>query len=213
MKRVLSVALASAALILSAGPAFAHVTVNPSSAAKGSYAKLTFRVPNESDTASTIKVEIEVPANAKFKSARVKPLPGWTYAIDKTGEFVSKITFSGGKIGPGEFQEFDTSFGPLPEDLDQVDFKALQTYDDGEVARWIEETPEGGEEPEHPAPVLTLTEATGDGHHDAATADEDKDSDSDSSSAPAIGLSVLAIALSGLAIVLSIRAKKPSSTS
>jgi periplasmic copper chaperone A len=40
-------------------------------------------------------------------------------------------------------------------------FKALQTYESGEVVRWIEETPPGGEEPEFPAPVLKLTAPEG----------------------------------------------------
>lgn len=38
-------------------------------------------------------------------------------------------------------------------------FLAVQTYDSGEVVRWIEPTPEGGEEPESPAPVLSMTGA------------------------------------------------------
>ena len=38
------------------------------------------------------------------------------------------------------------SLGPLPK-ADQFVFKALQTYTDGEVVRWIEE-PTGGAEPE-----------------------------------------------------------------
>jgi hypothetical protein len=38
----------------------------------------------------------------------------------------------------------------------------LQTYSDGNIVRWIDETVEGQPEPEHPAPVLKLTAATGD---------------------------------------------------
>jgi uncharacterized protein YcnI len=41
-----------------AGPAAAHVTVNPNTAAPGGFAKVTFRVPNESDTADTTKIEV-----------------------------------------------------------------------------------------------------------------------------------------------------------
>jgi hypothetical protein len=41
-----------------------------------------------------------------------------------------------------------------------LEFKAVQTYDNGDVVRWIESTPPGGAEPEHPAPVLTLTSPT-----------------------------------------------------
>ena len=38
-------------------------------------------------------------------------------------------------------------------------FKAVQTYESGEVVRWIEQAAEGADEPEHPAPVLALTAA------------------------------------------------------
>jgi len=51
------------------------------------------------------------------------------------------------------------SMGPLPTDTDQLVFKALQTYDTGEVVRWIDTAPPGAPEPDHPAPVLTLTPA------------------------------------------------------
>ena len=62
------------------------------------------------------------------------------------------------------------SFGPLPDDTDELVFKALQTYSSGEVVSWIDETPEGGAEPEHPAPVVHLVAATGDDHgHDPST--------------------------------------------
>ena len=74
-------------------------------------------------------------------------------------EVVSKITWAGGKITPGSFEEFDVSMGPLPTDTDELVFKALQTYDNGEVVRWLDTAPEGAPEPEHPAPVVKLTPA------------------------------------------------------
>jgi periplasmic copper chaperone A len=58
-------------------------------------------------------------------------------------------------IKPGQFQEFPVSAGPLPA-TDKLVFKALQTYSDGNVVRWIEEPGADGKEPEHPAPVLKL---------------------------------------------------------
>jgi uncharacterized protein len=168
MKRTLLVALAAgAALVLPATSAFAHVTVNPREATQGGYAKLAFRVPNERDNANTTKLEVNFPADHPFASASVRPQPGWTYNVEKTKlatpiksddgditEAVTKITWTGGAIKPGEFNEFEVSLGPLPDDADSVTFKALQTYSDGEVVRWIEE-PSG----DHPAPVLKLNKA------------------------------------------------------
>lgn len=166
--RALAAAAVTAGLVLLAGPAFAHVTVNPGDAPQGGYAKLTFRVPNESDTASTTRLEVALPA--ELTTARVKPHAGWTYAVTKSGDAVTAITWTaekGAAIRPGEFDEFDISVGPLPK-TDSVTFKALQTYSDGSVVRWIEEPKAGQPEPEHPAPVLALTPATG----DAVTTDD-----------------------------------------
>lgn len=158
-------------LLMAAAPAAAHVTVNPKAAEPGSYAKLTFRVPNERPGSATVKLEVSLPKEQPLKSVSVKPVPGWKATVEKSapatpaagqnaGEVtsvVSKITWSGGAIRAGEFQEFDVSVGPLPENSRQMVFKAIQTYDNGEVVRWIDVADEGStEKPEHPAPVLKL---------------------------------------------------------
>jgi uncharacterized protein len=69
----------SAVLALSA-PAFAHVTVQPEgTAAKGGYAVVDVKVPNERDDASTVKVEINLPADHPIASVRPpSPSPSWT---------------------------------------------------------------------------------------------------------------------------------------
>jgi beta-lactamase regulating signal transducer with metallopeptidase domain len=48
--------LTGAAVLIAAVPAFAHVSVQPASAEKGSYSTVAFKVPNEEDSANTIKV-------------------------------------------------------------------------------------------------------------------------------------------------------------
>ncbi|XRQ06782.1 YcnI family protein [Actinomadura welshii] len=167
-------AVASLAAISVAGlatAASAHVTANPKSAEQGSYAKVAFRVPNERDNASTTKLVVHLPVDHPLSSVSVRPVPGWKAKVEKSKlpepieahggeltEAVTKITWSGGEIEPGQFEEFDVSMGRLPTDTDRMVFKADQTYSSGEVVKWAEEPPaEGGEEPEHPAPVLKLT--------------------------------------------------------
>jgi len=175
-------ALTAGFVLAVAAPAAAHVTVNPSTATQGGFSKVSFRVPNESDTASTTKVEINLAVDHPVASVSLKPVPGWTAVAVKSKlatpikvhdsevtEAVTKITWTADAasvIKPGTFQEFDVSLGPLPE-TDQIVFKALQTYSDNTVVRWIDE-PAAGTEPEHPAPVLKLTAATGDTHGSAA---------------------------------------------
>ena len=166
-------ALCALALVTLAGAASAHVTANPSTAQQGGYTKISFRVPNERDAASTTQLEVNFPTDHPIVSVETRAVPGWAATVQKVkldkpiktddgeiSEAVSRITWSGGKIPPGSFEEFDVSLGPLPTDTNQLVFKALQTYDNGEVVRWIDPPPaEGAAEPEHPAPVVKLTPA------------------------------------------------------
>ena len=62
------VAVTAVAVLGFAAPASAHVTVNPSTATQGGFAKLTFRVPNEKATAGTVKLEVTFPENAPIAS-------------------------------------------------------------------------------------------------------------------------------------------------
>lgn len=160
------------ALVTLAGVASAHVTANAGTAQQGGFTKVSFRVPNERDTASTSQLEVSFPAGHPIAFVSTRAVPGWTATVQKTkldkpiktsdgevSEVVSKVTWAGGKIAPGAFEDFDVSMGPLPTDTNELVFKAVQTYDDGDVVRWIDTAPEGAPEPEHPAPVLTLTPA------------------------------------------------------
>jgi uncharacterized protein len=153
----------------------AHVELVPGSAARGSSAILSFSVPNERDDANTVKLEVTFPASQPIPSVMVKPMAGWTIATTKTKlakpvttddgqvtEAVSTITWTAtaGGLNPGEFDLFTVSAGPLPTKGRTMTFKALQTYSDGQVVSWIQTTVKGTPEPDHPAPVLTLTRAT-----------------------------------------------------
>ncbi|HEU4346855.1 MAG TPA: YcnI family protein [Actinoplanes sp.] len=183
-KRTAVLAGTVAALTLAiAAPAAAHVSVSSTSAVQGGYSTVTFKVPNESDQASTTKLEVTLPAEAPVASVSVRPVPGWTAVAEKSKlakpleahgtqitEAVSKVTWTASgdaAIKPGQFQTFDVSMGPLPQ-APQMVFKALQTYSDGTVVRWIDEPTTDGSEPESPAPVLKLAAAAGDAGAPAA---------------------------------------------
>lgn len=218
-----------------AAPAAAHVTVNPKEATQGGYGRLAFRVPTESDTASTVKVEVTLPDDAPVASVSTMPVPGWTVSIEKrpvnppvevhgsqVSEVVSKITWTasaGAAIKPGEFQEFPVSMGPLPE-VDRMVFRTLQHYSDGNVVRWIEPPPAGGgEAPNDPAPVLTLTPAAAEGASPAASAPAADDqaagsTEDDGGSGAALGLGVagLVAGLAGLVLggLAFVRTRRPA---
>ena len=161
---------------VAAAPALAHVTVNSTNAKQGGFGTIAIRVPTESDTASTTGVKVQFPADAPIANASIKPLPGWSYKVTTTkpatpiknddGEEVSEVVSviewtadsADAAIKPGEYQEFELSVGPLPK-VDSLEFKTIQTYNDGSQVAWIEEKTAGAESPEHPAPVLKLLPA------------------------------------------------------
>nr|WP_275889523.1 YcnI family protein [Nakamurella flavida] len=170
-----------------AGVAAAHVSVAASSTEAGSYSLLTFRVPNESATAGTVAVKVEIPADHPLASVSYEAVPGWTTTVQKDTlpspvvqgdltltEAVSSVTWTadaGTSIEPGQFARFALSVGPLP-DIDALTFPADQTYSDGSVVRWADPENADGSEAEHPAPSFTITPAaTGADadHHGGAT--------------------------------------------
>jgi uncharacterized protein len=195
-------ALAGSAVLVLSGPAFAHVSVAAEgTAAKGGYATVNFKVPNERDDASTTKLEVNFPTDHPLASAQPEAVPGWKIEVtrakldkpvelhgEQIDEAVSKITWTadGEGIKEGFFQKFPVSIGQLPENTDELVFKALQTYSNKEVVRWIEVPQEGQEEPENPAPVLALSAASDD-HHGAsgasAASDESEDAGEDAEAA------------------------------
>ncbi|WP_250288278.1 YcnI family copper-binding membrane protein [Streptomyces atroolivaceus] len=218
--------VAASTVLLLAGTASAHVSVQPQGeAAKGGYATVNFKVPNERDNASTVKLEINFPTDHPLASVSPQPVAGWKIDVTKSklaeplevhgkkiNEAVSKVTWTadGSGIAPGFFQQFPLSVGQLPEDADQLVFKALQTYSNKEVVRWIEEPTEGGEEPESPAPVLALTAPAADAHgaaaddkggeaEEATASSEDTSSSNTDSTARVLGIVGIVVGVAGVA--------------
>lgn len=172
--RVGAAASLGALLLLPTTTADAHVRVAADKTAPGSFSALTFRVPNESATAGTIKLSVQLPQETAFLYVSSKPVPGWKAVtteatlpkpVESEGTTLTKavrtVTWTadkGTQIAPGEYQEFSLSVGPLPA-VGTVLLPATQTYSDGEVVAWDEPTPAGGTEPEYPAPELVITDA------------------------------------------------------
>lgn len=171
-------------VVAGATVASAHVTVNPSSVPKGtSDVILTFRVPNESATASVVGLKIRFPLAHPIVLVSPEAGSGWQVNVTKSalpkpvttddGTFTSitsEIDWSGGTIGVGQFGEFNVLAQGIPTDADQLAFKAIQTYGDGSVVSWIEVPTKAVPDPLHPAPTITLTSAAGSGAATATTA-------------------------------------------
>ena len=228
LRRLSAVALALlaalAASVATAAVASAHVSVSSDDAAPGGFGKVTFRVPNESDTASTVALRIQIPEEAALAYLSVQPVPGWTVTMTRADlaepveaegqeitSYVSVVEFraeAGGGIGPGEFQEFALSGGPFP-DAEEIVLPAVQTYSDGTETAWIEPTVDG-QEPEHPAPVLTLAAAdSGSAATETDTSSESTAADEDSSAGTiALVVAIVALLVAVAGVVLGWRAQR-----
>jgi periplasmic copper chaperone A len=173
--RLLScLAAVSTAFLVLAASAYAHVTVSAVNATQGADTVLTFQVPTESDTASTVGVTVQLP-DAPLAQVLDQPLPGWTFSSQTkrlatpittddgtVTEAISEVGWkaTGAGIKPGQFGQFVLSVGPLPK-VASMTFKVIQSYSDGTQVAWIEvAAPGSNAEPEHPAPVLTLSPAS-----------------------------------------------------
>ena len=210
-----------AAILVLPGIAQAHVTVQPGTVEGGGFSVVAFRVPNERDNASTTQLRVTLPHDQPFGSVQTTPVPGWRTTtssrhLDKPIEIfgeqldsvVSEVTWTatGGGIRPGQFQDFELSLGQLPNSGDLV-FNTLQTYSDGEKVNWNQVSADPSVEPEHPAPILTITPAAA-GEGPAATdqggqarQDDQTASGGQSGNAPN---STLSLVVSGAALALSL---------
>jgi uncharacterized protein YcnI len=177
-RALLTTGAAAALALLATGTAAAHVEVSSPGATQGDDAVLTFRVPDESETASTTTLAVTLPA---VDEARTQPLAGWTAKLDKNDKNqYTTVTWTADPgnagIGPGQFQLFSVLVAPLPKQ-DRAQFPAVQTYSDGKVVTWNQQTGPDGKEPDHPVPSLTLAAA---GSDDDQPADTKSASESDS---------------------------------
>lgn len=164
---------AGAVLALTAVPlaASAHVTVTPSGTAAGSYTVLTFAFSHGCEGSPTTALAIDIPESTESVSPTLNP----NYTIEKVadGDRTSQVVYTA--ITPVEDGYRDTIelSMRLPDDAagETLSFPVLQTCEVGET-NWNQVPEEGEEEPESPAPVIVVTEATGDEHgHGGATDD------------------------------------------
>lgn len=174
--RAAAITAATALVLVGAtNSASAHVTVSSPDAKSGGYAKLVFRVPSESDTASTTKLVVTLPKDRPFAHVGAQVKDGWKVVKTteklpqplKVGdvtlsEAITTVTWTATTavgVPPNDFDEFALSVGKLPEGVDSLNFPAVQTYSDGEVVKWEQVAKDGADKPEHPAPMLKLATA------------------------------------------------------
>lgn len=129
--------------LITAAPAFAHVGVETDNARPGAEATVTVHVPNESESADTTKVEVQLPEGFAF--VRAKSQRGW-----KVSAQGNVVTIAGGTIAPGDDRDFALVVRNATEPGEYT-FPAIQTYSNGERVRWI-----GAAGTDKPAPDLVV---------------------------------------------------------
>lgn len=184
-KKLLTLAApASAALLMFAAAASAHVTVLPKQSSTGAWETYTMKVPVEKDV-NTNKVVLKVPEGAEFQ--QYEPIPGWTTAVDETAGTVTWEA-EGDGIAAGEFQRF-TFVVKNPAEAGDIAWDAFQYYTDGSIVEWT-----GDEDAATPHSMTAIgtedSETAADSHgHTAAgggaAAETDESAVSEPAAAPA----------------------------
>ena len=166
-------ALAAAAVLAFAAPAFAHVTLEVQQAKIGSTYKAIVRVPHGCGTEATTVLRVQIPEG--FFAVKPMPHAGWElktvtgpYAAsyDNHGtavtEGVKEIVWSGGNL-PNEFYDEFVFRGTFASSLEpgKFYFPVVQECASGEEA-WIDVT--GDEKADKPAPSLELVPADAAAH-------------------------------------------------
>jgi MYXO-CTERM domain-containing protein len=157
MKLSLALAATVAALAVPAA-AFAHVTVHPNALPSGAEGVITIDVPNELAGPATTRVAVKFPSG--FDEASPEALPGWKVAVTyrKAGgkTVVDQVIWTSKTgIPKGQFVQFPVlAAAPEAKAGTTLTFKALQTYANGKVVRWI-----GGPSTDNPAPQVVIKPA------------------------------------------------------
>ena len=214
MKRTIAAAAVAAGALALPVAASAHVTIQPQQAQAGASTVLAVRVPNERDDASTVKVDVRLPPG--FVSASWEAVPGWKVRAvkqklskpiqtddgpidEQIGEIVWTASGKAAGIQPGEYRDFPLSVTIPGKAGETLTFKALQTYSNGEVVRWI-----GAPDADEPAPQVQVIAARAQANPRPAPAAPTAAASSDDDGAN--GLSIVALVIGALGLLAGIAA-------
>lgn len=139
---------AAGALLLLAAPASAHIQVRPALAAPGDPVLWTVLVPSEQES-GTRQVELAIPRDVLPFS--YEAVPGWTRRVRANPDgSVASIVWRGRT--PGDGLAAFRFLASTPERDGPIAWKAIQTYADGAVVRWI-----GSPRSDAPASITTIS--------------------------------------------------------
>jgi uncharacterized protein YcnI len=142
----LSILIAAAA---TAGPASGHAVVQPSASRPAEQQVYTLTVPSERSS-EVVSISMQVPP--EVESLIVRKAPGWKVRLQRDGDRVAVVRWSGNRIPPNEYDSFQfIARNPVKEGT--LAWKVIQQYTDA-TDRWI-----GPPDSESPAARTTITES------------------------------------------------------
>lgn len=209
--RIAAIAASACALLLLALVAQAHIEIKQQRVTAGEAERVTFEVENEESDAKTVKLSIQLPEGVTSVSPR--KVSGWRTKLKRSAGEVKQLVVAAPKgdgFGPGEqTRDFSFSMRFAAGPARALVFKALQTYDNGNVVRWI-----GLPGSDEPAPRLRLAAAKAPAKPDPVTpatdtAKSDSDDDGDDSF-PIIAVIGGVVAL-GLIVLIGLRWRRRAS--
>ncbi|MGH9210092.1 MAG: YcnI family protein [Acidimicrobiales bacterium] len=186
---------------LLAPPAGAHITPDKDEVPADSFNSVTLTVPHGCEESPTRAIAVEVPEGINSITPQVNS--GWDIEVateelpepiddGEGGELTERdsvVTFTaqpGNELPVNYRTQFTLGFRTPDTPGEYLFFKTVQTCVEGETA-WIEEYTGEGEEPEHPSPVLLVSEAEPEGGEDAATEDDVAASEDEAAAGDAAG--------------------------
>lgn len=150
---IVGAAIGAGAVVLAAGPAFAHVEADPDQVKPGKRTTVTFTAGHGCDDSPTTGMRFRVPK--QVRDAEPVEKDGFTASVNG-----NTIEFSGGSIPGDEEASFEITFTPPKKKGDLV-WRVVQVCEEG-TERWIERDPDG----DKPAPRVGVGKKPKGGHDD-----------------------------------------------
>ena len=165
--------------------------MNPGIAPADSFSRFALRVPTE-ENVPTVKLSVQLPEG--LEEVGFQPKEGWTRTQEGR-----VVTWTGGQIGVGEFNEFGLSIHVPNTPGQTLTFPATQTYANGKVVRWI-----GAPESDEPAPSLTIEAAESESPTPTTTEADENEDDDDTRDNLALGFGIAGLVAGLLALGLTL---------
>lgn len=202
-----------------AAPASAHVQVRPALAAPGDPVLFQIIVPGERDGEKTVEVTLEIPKDVLPFSWEATP--GWERTVKEAADGSIETVTWRGELADDGFARF-AFLASTPEQEGEIVWKSLQTYDSGDIVRWI-----GEPDSDYPAAVTNVIasapreNAGGEGAEAeggaspsvtaAATPAAAQTANEDDGDGPLpLILAIVAVVLGGAALLLALRTRRPA---